>query len=74
MRRFVFADDLFQLSKVPLQKTVHVVEKAIENLSGCKFHDRSQIFPADTFSSNGLKIHFWVIMIFGNKKSYKMSL
>lgn len=34
MRRLVFADDLFQLSKVPLQKTVHVVKKAIENLSG----------------------------------------
>lgn len=35
-RRFVFADDLFQLSKVPTQKTVYVVVKAIENLSGCK--------------------------------------
>ncbi|XP_022141957.1 outer envelope protein 64, mitochondrial [Momordica charantia] len=34
MRRLVFADDLFQLSKVPLQKTVHVVKKAIESLSG----------------------------------------
>ncbi|XP_048337459.2 outer envelope protein 64, mitochondrial isoform X1 [Ziziphus jujuba] len=33
-RRFVFADDLFQLSKVPTQKTVYVVVKAIENLSG----------------------------------------
>lgn len=35
-RRFVFADDLFQLSKVPIQKTLYVVGKAIENLSGCK--------------------------------------
>ncbi|XP_022744382.1 outer envelope protein 64, mitochondrial-like isoform X3 [Durio zibethinus] len=33
-RRLVFADDLFQLSKVPKQKTVYVVGKAIEKLSG----------------------------------------
>ncbi|XP_057978067.1 outer envelope protein 64, mitochondrial [Malania oleifera] len=33
-RRFIFADDLFQLSKVPKQKTVHVVSKVTENLSG----------------------------------------
>ncbi|KAI9177878.1 hypothetical protein LWI28_020220 [Acer negundo] len=33
-RRLVFADDLFQLSKVPKQKTVHVICKAIESLSG----------------------------------------
>ncbi|XP_021294952.1 outer envelope protein 64, mitochondrial [Herrania umbratica] len=33
-RRLVFADDLFQLSKVPKQKTVYVVSKAIEKLSG----------------------------------------
>ncbi|TXG53941.1 hypothetical protein EZV62_019197 [Acer yangbiense] len=33
-RRLVFADDLFQLSKVPKQKTVHVISKAIESLSG----------------------------------------
>lgn len=38
-RRLVFADDLFQLSKVPKQKTVYVVSKAIEKLSGCKLHD-----------------------------------
>lgn len=42
-RRLVFADDLFQLSKVPLQKTVHVVKKAVETLSGCKFQDCSHI-------------------------------
>lgn len=35
-RRLIFADDLFQLSKVPKQKTVYVVSKAIEKLSGCK--------------------------------------
>ncbi|KAJ7968214.1 outer envelope protein 64, mitochondrial [Quillaja saponaria] len=34
VRRLIFADDLFQLSKVPLQKTVHVISKTIENLSG----------------------------------------
>ncbi|KAE8716774.1 Outer envelope protein 64 [Hibiscus syriacus] len=33
-RQLVFADDLFQLSKVPSQKTVHVVSKAVEKLSG----------------------------------------
>ncbi|KAB1997312.1 hypothetical protein ES319_D12G016700v1 [Gossypium barbadense] len=33
-RRLVFADDLFQLSKVTKQKTVYVVSKAIEKLSG----------------------------------------
>lgn len=35
-RRLIFADDLFQFSKVPTQKTLNVVNKAIENLSGCK--------------------------------------
>ncbi|KAL5563247.1 hypothetical protein UlMin_032994 [Ulmus minor] len=33
-RRLIIADDLFQLSKVPSQKTVHVVSKVVENLSG----------------------------------------
>ncbi|CAB4289764.1 unnamed protein product [Prunus armeniaca] len=33
-RRLIFADDLFQLSKVPTEKTVQVVTKAIEHLSG----------------------------------------
>uniref|UniRef100_A0A7N0T0Y3 Amidase domain-containing protein n=1 Tax=Kalanchoe fedtschenkoi TaxID=63787 RepID=A0A7N0T0Y3_KALFE len=32
-RRFIIADDLFQLSKVPQQKTVHVVKKVIEIFS-----------------------------------------
>lgn len=35
-RRLIFADDLFQLSKVPKQKTECVISKAIGNLSGCK--------------------------------------
>ncbi|OMP05762.1 Amidase [Corchorus olitorius] len=34
VRRVVFADDLFQLSKVPKEKTVYVICKAIEKLSG----------------------------------------
>ncbi|KAF2571646.1 hypothetical protein F2Q70_00006419 [Brassica cretica] len=33
-RSLIFADDLFDLSDVPKQKSVHVVRKAIENLSG----------------------------------------
>ncbi|KAL0365150.1 UNVERIFIED_CONTAM: Outer envelope protein 64, mitochondrial [Sesamum angustifolium] len=33
-RRIIIADDLFQLSKVPLQKTVYVVSKATERISG----------------------------------------
>jgi len=36
-RRIIFADDLFQLSNVPSQKTVYIIDRAIENLSGCKF-------------------------------------
>ncbi|XWS68291.1 hypothetical protein CRYUN_Cryun04dG0078300 [Craigia yunnanensis] len=35
-RCLVFAEDLFQLLKVPKQKTVYVVSKAIEKLSGYK--------------------------------------
>ncbi|KAM0936925.1 putative amidase [Dioscorea sansibarensis] len=33
-RRLIFADDCFQFSKVPKQKTLHVVCKAAEKLSG----------------------------------------
>ncbi|CAH9130642.1 unnamed protein product [Cuscuta epithymum] len=33
-RRFLVADDLFQLSKVPTQKTVYVVNRAVGKLSG----------------------------------------
>ncbi|KAG8368673.1 hypothetical protein BUALT_Bualt15G0070200 [Buddleja alternifolia] len=33
-RRIIIADDLFQLSKVPMQKTVYVVSKVTEKLSG----------------------------------------
>lgn len=37
-RRLVIADDLFQLSKVPKWKTVDVVKKVAEKLSGCMLH------------------------------------
>ncbi|KAL9329166.1 hypothetical protein ACSQ67_004169 [Phaseolus vulgaris] len=33
-RRIIFADDLFQLSTIPTQRTIHVIGKAIENMSG----------------------------------------
>ena len=48
-RRLVFANDLFQLSKVPKQKTVHVVSKAIEKLSGCKFQGLQFLFISVAF-------------------------
>lgn len=32
----MIADDLFQLSKVPKQKTAYVIDKVADNLSGCK--------------------------------------
>ncbi|GAB4853318.1 hypothetical protein Ancab_017497 [Ancistrocladus abbreviatus] len=34
VRRFIFADDLFELSQVPKQRTLHVVSKATEILCG----------------------------------------
>ena len=37
-RRFIIADDCFELSRVPKEKSVHVLKKAIEGLSGCKCH------------------------------------
>ncbi|XP_020255724.1 outer envelope protein 64, mitochondrial [Asparagus officinalis] len=33
-RRFIFADDCFQFLRVPKQKSMHVLSKAIESLSG----------------------------------------
>lgn len=38
-RCITFADDLFQLSKDATQKTIYVISKTIENMSGCKFLD-----------------------------------
>lgn len=35
-RCFIIADDLFQLSKVPKQKSIQVITRVTENLSGCK--------------------------------------
>lgn len=42
-RRLIFVDDCFQFSKVPKQKTLHVVRKAAEKLSGCKFDMLTQV-------------------------------
>lgn len=33
-RCLVFADDLFQVSKIPIHRTVHIISKVIESLSG----------------------------------------
>lgn len=50
-RNMIIADDLFQLSMVPVQKTVYVISKAVEKLSGCKFqifavvYSRVSLFP-----------------------------
>lgn len=35
-RRFILADDCFQFLRVPEHRTVHVLNKAVETLSGCK--------------------------------------
>lgn len=37
-RSILIADDLFQLSKVPVQKAVYVISKTVEALSSCEFH------------------------------------
>jgi len=48
-RCIIFADDLFQSSKDATQKTIYVIGKAIENMSGCKFLGLSKpiCFPGD---------------------------
>ncbi|GAB2292008.1 hypothetical protein Dimus_026256 [Dionaea muscipula] len=33
-RRILFADDLFELSKIPQQRTAYILNKVVENLSG----------------------------------------
>ncbi|KAG0470085.1 hypothetical protein HPP92_016785 [Vanilla planifolia] len=33
-RRFIFADDIFQYARIPKQKSMHVIGKAIDGLSG----------------------------------------
>ncbi|KAF7803724.1 outer envelope protein 64, mitochondrial [Senna tora] len=49
-RRIIYADDLLQFSKVPTQQTVYVINKAIENLSGCKLLDLKR--PTDQSPKN----------------------
>ncbi|KAE8672776.1 Outer envelope protein 64 [Hibiscus syriacus] len=59
-RQLVFADDLFQLSKVPRQKTVHVVSKAVETLSGYqppKHANFSQFIASNVPSLKGFLQH-----------------
>ncbi|XP_039037954.1 outer envelope protein 64, mitochondrial-like isoform X1 [Hibiscus syriacus] len=59
-RQLVFADDLFQLSKVPRQKTVHVVSKAVEKLSGYqppKHVNFSQFIASNVPSLKGFLQH-----------------
>lgn len=38
-RRFVVADDLFEISNASKPKTTHFLKKTTENLSGCKWDD-----------------------------------
>ncbi|GAB2296243.1 hypothetical protein Dimus_030370 [Dionaea muscipula] len=33
-RHILFADDLFELSKIPKQRTTYILNKVVENLSG----------------------------------------
>ncbi|XP_074584735.1 outer envelope protein 64, mitochondrial [Curcuma longa] len=52
-RRFLLADDCFQLLRVPKQRTVDVLSKAIENLSGyqpCKHMNISQYLMTNVLS------------------------
>ncbi|XP_042409717.1 outer envelope protein 64, mitochondrial-like [Zingiber officinale] len=52
-RRFILADDCFQLLRVPKQRTVDVLSKAIENLSGyqpCKHMNISQYLMTNVLS------------------------
>ncbi|XAR53051.1 Amidase [Bertholletia excelsa] len=50
IRRFIVADDLFQLSKVPKQKTVQVVSRVAEKLSG--YHPPKHINFGQYIASN----------------------
>lgn len=58
-RSIVIADDLFQFSKVPVQKTAYVISKTVEKLSGCKFHLFLQWFILEFLLSRILNIMFW---------------
>ncbi|KAL6964277.1 Outer envelope protein 64, mitochondrial [Sarracenia purpurea var. burkii] len=57
-RHFIIADDLFQLCKVPKQKTVQVVSRAFENLSGyqpSKHMNLGQYIAANVPSLKGFR-------------------
>ncbi|PON55921.1 Amidase [Parasponia andersonii] len=49
-RRLIFADDLFQLSKIPTQRTVQVVSRVIEKLSG--YHEPKHVNFGKYIASN----------------------
>ncbi|KAH1250286.1 Outer envelope protein 64, mitochondrial [Glycine soja] len=38
-RHFIFADDLFQLSKIPTQNTIYVIDQAPKHLNLCQYID-----------------------------------
>lgn len=69
-RRLIFADDLFQLSKVPTEKTVQVVAKAIERLSGCKLPDLRTF----VFIGHYSHYYFFYFLNINVKVYYKISL
>lgn len=48
-RSIIIADDLFQFSKVHLQKTGYVISKTVEKLSSCKFHIFAMIYPGNSY-------------------------
>ncbi|KAL1328117.1 hypothetical protein HN51_038048 [Arachis hypogaea] len=56
-RSIIFADDLFQLSKIPTQKTVYVVGKAIENMSGYQVPKHMNLCPYIASKVPSLKLH-----------------
>ncbi|KAL5982204.1 hypothetical protein ACLOJK_016274 [Asimina triloba] len=55
-RRLIFADDCFQLSKVPTQKSIYVVAKATENLSGYQAPKHINIGPYIASKVPSLKV------------------
>ncbi|XP_047341144.1 outer envelope protein 64, mitochondrial-like [Impatiens glandulifera] len=55
-RRFIVADDLFQLTKIPTQRTVHIISKVTEKLSGYQLpihKNFEQYIAANVPSLNG---------------------
>lgn len=60
IRRILFADDLFQLSKVPMPKFVYIISKAVEKLSGCKFLSCAPHFFSRSKHSAIIILDFWI--------------